>query len=105
MSWSVALMLHAAAPSAAATVDSFDLRSSAATERCKGDGDSIVVCARQERQNYRLRGARIDALEPQPLRATIGIVGDLSASLHGDQSAMPDGTTNSRVMFTLKMPF
>ncbi len=105
MSWAIILTMQAATPLLGLDRSTFDLRTATPISRCAGGGDEIVVCGRQDSETYRLRDPRLEAFEPKPLRAEIGIVGDVSARVHGEQVEFPGGVTSQRAMVTLKVPF
>ena len=105
MSWAIILTMQAAAPLLDPGIAAFDLRAAAPPLPCAGGTDEIVVCGHRDSQKYRLRDPRFETFEPKPLRAEIGIVGDVSASVHGDQVEFPGGVTSNRAMVTLKVPF
>jgi hypothetical protein len=112
MSLTLLLALQAAAPAPILAPIDFDLARLPRLDpggfggpACnRADPNSIVVCGRRGRGTYPLdeMAARF---EPRPIRAEIGLIGNLRGAAFLESVVLPGGQVSNRVMVGIRLPF
>ena len=71
----------------------------------RDDPSAITVCGRRSSGGAYPLAEMARIFEPGRLVARARIVGNLTADIHVENAAMPDGTVSNRLMIGLRLPF